>query len=372
MKRSNRLIRQLAARALVGTMGALLVVGSASGAADSQQVATERLAQARAAFAGAKNSPTVQSYALKQLLEAEKTLQLAEAARNKAADPNPMIYAQGYSRAEQEALYDDVARLAYLADRASQGAIAYAEGMVAATDQLKLGQEKAEIRLQKSVLEKKRLQRDMDAMIGALERSRQQLSLATGEAERAGIMADIRAKEALLAKAQGAAREREAAEARALAAASALDAQKAKDELQQLLKELSELQGQLTDRGIVLTVGDVLFATGKASLNASAQGSMDKIAQFLKKNPKRNLLVEGHTDSVGSDDFNLGLSEQRAASVKNALLQHDIAAGRIVTIGYGKKFPVSSNGPESGRQQNRRVEVVILNEGVKPESQFRH
>ena len=138
-----------------------------------------------------------------------------------------------------------------------------------------------------------------------------------------------------------------------------------------LLKEMSELQGQLTDRGIVLTLGDVLFATGKSELNASAQLSMGKLAEFLQKNRNRSLLVEGHTDSVGNDDYNQGLSEQRAASVKIALVKSGIDSERIVTIGYSKKYPLASNADAAGKQQNRRVEAIILNEGVKPESQFR-
>lgn len=386
MEQFNRgFIKRLGTRALVGTMGAFLVVCSASGESASQQTAMKRLEQARATFAQAKNSPIVESYALKKLLIAEKTLNQAESARKKASDPNPMTQPQGYSAAEQDALFDDVSRLAYMANREAQGALAFAEGMVAGNDKLKLGKEKAEVLLQKSSIEKKRLQRDVEEMISALERSRQELNRASSEAERARIMADIQATETLLAKARAAAKDKETEEARALAAASAkdaerarllavasaYDAERAKAELAQLLKELSELQGQLTDRGIVLTVGDVLFATGKADLNASAQGSMDKIAAFLRKNPNRNLLVEGNTDSVGGDEYNQGLSEERAASVKSALVRLSIASERIVTIGYGKRFPVSSNEPERGRQQNRRVDVVILNEGVKPESQFK-
>jgi outer membrane protein OmpA-like peptidoglycan-associated protein len=135
--------------------------------------------------------------------------------------------------------------------------------------------------------------------------------------------------------------------------------------------EMTELQGQLTDRGIVLTIGDVLFATGKSNLNASAQRSMVKLAEFLQKKQNRNLLVEGHTDNVGSDDYNQGLSEQRAAAVKSALVQSGIAGDRIVTVGYSKRYPLASNADAAGKQQNRRVEAIILNEGVRPESQFR-
>jgi len=365
--KSSQLIKQFGALALAGTLGAFLAGCSASGDSTSRQIAKDRLEQARANYALAKDSPMVDSYAVKHLLDAEKTLKEAELASKKANAP-PINPALIYSQAEQDALHDDVARLAYVSNRKSEGAVSYAEGMVADNDKLRLGKEKAEVQLQKSSIEKKRLQRDVEEMNSALERSRQELSLASSEAERARIMADIQAKEALLAKAQAAAKTEEAL---ALAAANADDAERARLELALLLKELSELQGQLTDRGIVLTVGDVLFATAKADLNASAQGSMVKIGAFLNKNPTRNLLIEGHTDSVGGDEYNQGLSEQRAASVKKALVGLDIASERIVTIGYGKRFPVSGIESKTGRQQDRRVDVIILNAGVKPESQFR-
>jgi OOP family OmpA-OmpF porin len=103
--------------------------------------------------------------------------------------------------------------------------------------------------------------------------------------------------------------------ARAEAEGQARNAEMARAELALLMKELSELQGQLTDRWIVLTIGDVLFATDKSDLNASAQISMYKLAVFLQNKQNRSLLVEGHTDSVGSNEYNQGLSEQRAASV---------------------------------------------------------
>lgn len=300
-----------------------------------EQVARDRLEQARAAYAQAKVNPLVESYAMKSLLEAEQTLQQAEQIRTKVSSP--------YNSGDPNPMFDEIARLAYLSERKSQTSVALAEGVAARSELVQLGKEKAEMQFQKSQLENRLLQQNLDSINSALEESKRQLSLATSEAERAKLLAEIKDREAQLAKAKA----------------------------DQLIKELSELQGQLTERGIVLTIGDVLFATAKSDLNANAQVSMDKIADFLKKNPNRNLLVEGHTDSVGSDDYNQGLSEQRAASVKTALVSRGIADERIVTIGYGKKYPVASNDTASGKQQNRRVEVVILNEGVKPETQFR-
>jgi outer membrane protein OmpA-like peptidoglycan-associated protein len=137
------------------------------------------------------------------------------------------------------------------------------------------------------------------------------------------------------------------------------------------MKELSELKAQQTERGIVLTIGDVLFATGKANLSSAADKSVAKLAEFLKKYPTRNVLIEGHTDSVGSDDFNLALSQQRANSVKARLVADAVDAARITTVGYGEKYPVASNDTKAGKAQNRRVDLIVLNEGVKAETQMR-
>ncbi|MFH2012484.1 MAG: OmpA family protein [Pseudomonadota bacterium] len=360
---------QLKAAVLAITVGVVLTGCRADDL--GEQIAKDRLEQARTAYTQAKANPVVESYSLKTLLEAEKILQDAEQVREKAYSPNPVNPSQGYDSKEKKLFFDDISRLAYMAERKSQTSVALAEGVVARNEIVELGKEKAEVQLLKSRIEQKLLQQNLDEKASALALAKQQLSLATSEAERVKILADIRAKEAELANAQADAKAKEAEKARAEAEDQARKAEKASAELALMMKELSELHGQLTDRGIVLTIGDVLFATDKSDLNASAQNSMDKIAVFLQEKQNRNLLVEGHTDNVGSDDYNQILSEQRAASVKSALVKLGIASERIVTIGYGEKYPLTNNDTKAGRQQNRRVEVIILNEGVNPESQFR-
>lgn len=352
-------------KAAVFTLSVGAVLAGCSGAVDpSEQIAKDRLEQARVAYAQAKANPIVESYSMKTLLGAEKALRDAEQVNKKAYSPNPLDPTKGYDYSEKKAFYDDISRLAYMAERKSKTSVALAEGVVTNNEIVRLGREKAEVQLMKSQLEQKLLQQDLDEKASALERAKQQLASASSEAERARILADIKAKEAALANAQADARAREAEN-------HAREAEKSKAELALLMKELTELQGQLTDRGIVLTIGDVLFATGKSDLNASAQRSMDKLAEFLLKKLNRNLLVEGHTDNVGTDEYNKKLSQQRAASVKNALVKRGIASDRIVTIGYGEKYPLASNASADGKQQNRRVEAIILNEGVSLENQFR-
>jgi outer membrane protein OmpA-like peptidoglycan-associated protein len=133
-----------------------------------------------------------------------------------------------------------------------------------------------------------------------------------------------------------------------------------------LQAELEKLKATPTSRGLVLTLGDVLFDTGKAELNPGASFKLDQLAQFLSAHPDRRVQIDGFTDSVGSDAFNEALSRRRADAVKAALVVRGVDPSRIATEGYGKAFPVANNNDSGGRQLNRRVEVVIGNDGNQP------
>ena len=109
----------------------------------------------------------------------------------------------------------------------------------------------------------------------------------------------------------------------------------------------------------MLTLGDVLFDTGKAQLNPGSARKLDQLAQFLADHPERRVQIDGFTDSVGTDSYNQTLSQQRADAVKSALIVRGINPSRIESQGYGKGFPVADNADSGGRQLNRRVEVVI-------------
>jgi len=126
-----------------------------------------------------------------------------------------------------------------------------------------------------------------------------------------------------------------------------------------LEQELAELKAKKTDRGMVLTLGDVLFDTGLATLKPGAYGTIDRLASVLKQAPDRRVMIEGHTDSVGSDEYNQGLSERRAMAVQTALLERGVQANQITAVGKGKHYPVASNDNAAGRQQNRRVEMIF-------------
>lgn len=129
----------------------------------------------------------------------------------------------------------------------------------------------------------------------------------------------------------------------------------------QQLKALQDLKAKKTDRGQVITFGDVLFDTGKADLKYGSQRNFQQLADFLVNNPERKVRVEGFTDTVGSDELNQRLSERRANSVAEALAQLGVSNNRLITAGYGKQYPIADNSSSHGRQLNRRVEVIVSN-----------
>lgn len=142
------------------------------------------------------------------------------------------------------------------------------------------------------------------------------------------------------------------------ALASAAVAAKEADELQ---RQIDVLQAEATDRGLVLTLGDVLFGTGRSDLTSGGTNTLDKLVVFLNNYPDRNVVIEGHTDDVGSHEMNQTLSQHRADSVKFYLVQQGIRHKRLAASGMGETQPIADNQSPSGRQQNRRVEVIINN-----------
>lgn len=129
-----------------------------------------------------------------------------------------------------------------------------------------------------------------------------------------------------------------------------------------LQAQLKELNAKKTERGMVVTLGDVLFDTNRAELKSGSARNMDKLVVFLKAYPQRQALIEGFTDSVGSEDSNQSLSSRRADAVRAALVSQGVGTERLTTKGYGEAFPVAGNDNAGGRQMNRRVEIVLSDE----------
>ena len=173
-----------------------------------------------------------------------------------------------------------------------------------------------------------------------------------GTAERQAVLIQSREREAAM-------RANEAEMRAAEAERRAQEAREANLRAQTLEQELADLKAKKTDRGLVLTLGDVLFDTGKASLKPGAYPTIERLAAALKEVPARKVLIEGHTDSVGSDDYNLQLSQNRALAVQTALLERGVQSNQITTTGKGESTPIASNDDAGGRQQNRRVEMIF-------------
>lgn len=166
--------------------------------------------------------------------------------------------------------------------------------------------------------------------------------------ERKSVQLDVRAGEVEKSRALAEAARQEAIEMAAKAA--------------ELQRQMAELQATQTERGIVLTLGDVLFDLNKATLKPGSQQKIAKVASFMSEYPDKNVVIEGHTDSTGEDNYNHTLSAQRAATVKLALVMGGIEATRVVSRGLGETVPVASNDNSLGRQQNRRVEIIFENQ----------
>lgn len=203
---------------------------------------------------------------------------------------------------------------------------------------------------------------DEEVQRADLERKQVQLEARSVEAERAAAIAEQRRAEAEKERQLADQARRQAESARDEAERARREADNAMATMQEMTAKLAEMEARQTERGLVLTLGDVLFDVGKSTLKSGGDRAVAQLAEFMFEYPERRVLVEGYTDSSGGEETNQRLSEQRANAVRQALLQKGIASSRIETTGYGESYPVATNGTSAGRQQNRRVEVVISDE----------
>jgi outer membrane protein OmpA-like peptidoglycan-associated protein len=272
---------------------------------------TATLDEARADYVAASNNPQVASYAPLEFRQASEALDRA----NQAA-------------ARRESL-DTIDRLAYVA--------------------------KQRVATAQEVAKAKASEKEIDN--ASRQRDRVQLEARTAEAERAK-------REAANANAQVAAAQQQAQDAQAQAAAAQQQAAQLAERSAHLEAILVELHAQKTERGMVVTIGDVLFATDRAELTPNGMANVRKLAEVMMQNPDRTVLVEGFTDSTGSHAHNQELSERRAQAVAQALTSLGVPRERVAMRGYGEAYPVASNDNAGNRQLNRRVEIVLSNEGA--------
>ena len=278
------------------------------------------LVAARNSLAQARSNPAVARSGAVELERALQALNLAETAW--ATDRN----------------VDETRHLAYLARQRAE--IALAVGT----------QAEADLRVQQASAERERVR---------LEARSREADAATANARVAE--ANAKSAQASAVAAQGAAQtsRNEAELSREQADAARLLAIQQSDRAAGLERDLQDLKGRNTARGMVVTLGDVLFDTGRATLQPGAQRSVEQLVQVLTRHAERRVLIEGFTDSVGGEEMNLQLSRRRAETFQQQLLNGGIAADRIELRAWGEANPVADNGSAAGRQQNRRVEVLF-------------
>ena len=200
-------------------------------------------------------------------------------------------------------------------------------------------------------------------------RSHDEAVRSQGDAARSQQQAALSQQQSALSHDEEVRSQGDAARSQGDAARSQEQAALSQQQSARLQAEVDQLKARPTPRGLVMTLGDVLFNTGRAELNPGANRKLDQLAQFLNEHKERRVQIDGFTDSVGTDSYNEELSQRRANSVKSALLSRGVDSSRIGTEGYGKAYPIANNVDSGGRQLNRRVEVVIGGEnglGVSP------
>jgi outer membrane protein OmpA-like peptidoglycan-associated protein len=201
----------------------------------------------------------------------------------------------------------------------------------------------------------------------ALAESSARLRAAEQEVNEAGaarekLRLSARTAEAERARAEAEEAKRHAAEAQSAAKRGEAVSEQERARIAQLEEQLKAMNAKQTERGLVITLGDVLFQAGKAKLGPHATRNLDRLVTFLGQYPQRKVMVEGFADSTGSEERNLTLSEKRAEAVRVYLERKGIPGERIETKGYGEAFPVGSNETKAGREANRRVEIVVSDE----------
>lgn len=280
----------------------VLAVVALVSACGSTPKTTSLLDQTRSEYRMAQSNPNVATYAPVEMKQAGEAMDEANAAA---------------SHADSDEKID---KLAYLANR-----------------KIALTQEVAK-------------QKSAEAEVVRVGRERDQLVLnqRTTEADRALASAAQAKLAAQVAQSDTADAQRKTQEAQARAA--------------QLEAQLAEMAAKKTERGMVITLGDVLFGTDLARLNADGMRSAQKLAQMLQQNPQRTVLVEGFTDSTGTASHNQDLSERRARAVRSALQELGVAPERVAARGYGESHPIAANDTAEHRQLNRRVEIVLSDE----------
>lgn len=292
-----------------GALAVALLVGACSSVPNT----TGLLDQTRGDFRMAQNDPKVATYAPLELKQASDALALANAAASNNDSPQ------------------DIDKLAYVAKQKIALTQEVTARKTAEAEVANAGQQRDEMRL---------AQRTNEANIA---KNNAEQAQAAAQAAQAQALAAQRQTQ--IAQDQATAAQRSTADATARAA--------------QLEAQLADLAAKQTARGMVITLGDVLFGTDLSRLNTEGMRTAQKLAKVLQENPRRTVMVEGFADSTGATAYNQALSERRAGAVQSALVELGVSRERVAMRGYGESYPVAGNDTAPNRQLNRRVEIVL-------------
>ena len=318
------------------------------------------LFEARNAVRIAKNA-NAGKYAASAIAKADQQLASAEEAYSRKSDKKMLI-----SMARDAVQAAEEARVISVKQKADEDAQAQAEADRRAAEE-RTAKARADAEEQANLRQQaEQARQQAEAAKADAERMKEEAMKAAAEAAQAKAEAD-RAREAAVAEQQAALAQKQAAEAeadKARQAAAKAESEKA-DMRAQLLAQLNSiLQTNDSARGLIVNMSDVLFDTGSFTLKPGAREKLAKVSGILLAHPGLSMQIEGHTDSVGGDGFNVRLSEQRADSVRDFLGEQGVSLSSITAQGFGKAEPVATNDTPEGRQRNRRVEIIVNGDSI--------
>lgn len=314
----------------------MLALLSACVAAPKKDLALDRV---RGELDELKSNPELAGYAPLAVGEAERALRNAELASGDdlyrsylvyMADRRIQIARTMAEREQHEQALDEL-------EREHSAMLIKASQMEA--DDARMDAEQARLLVATTAEDAQRARDEREEALQKEAESARAAEMSAEEADQARRLAESRASEAEYAR---------------------LEAELASKQVTSLTRQLENLQLRETESGVVVTLGDVLFASGQATLVEGGRSSLEEVVDLLQTEPDKKIRVEGHTDSLGDADANLLLSEQRAQAVLEALVSLGVANDRISSLGMGEDFPIASNEDEDGRARNRRVDVILL------------
>jgi outer membrane protein OmpA-like peptidoglycan-associated protein len=325
----NRSLKQISLILFLTTLGACA-------SAPKKDLALERV---RDDLDSLKSNPELAGYAPLALGEAERALRIAEQATGDKiyrghlvymADRRIQIAKAMAERAQNEKVRNEL--------EGRQSAMLVKASRLEA-DQARKEAERARLLVATTIEDVQRAREEKEQALQKEAESARNAELAAEEAQQARRLAKSRASEAEFAR---------------------READLASQQITSLTRQLENLQLRKTESGVVVTLGDVLFASGQTSLVDGALSSLEEVVDLLQTEPEKKIRVEGHTDSSGEAEANIELSQQRADAVRQALIDLGVAGDRITSAGMGEDFPIASNEDAAGQARNRRVDVILL------------